>query len=299
MANSKISALTSATTPLAGTETLPIVQSSTTKQVSVANLTAGRAISVSGMTVTGLTASNAVATDASKNLVSVANTGSGNNVLSSSPTGGGNWTISGVYDVNQSNGWYITNGENQSGGTGFGVSLRLTSDSGGNYDGRIVNVVGGTIYNSLIFQSANVKIDTGNLIIGTSGKGIDFSANTPAAGMTSQLLNWYEQGTWTPSPTNLTVIGTPSYTGTYVRIGRVVYIILEVAASTSTASTANSTYFTGLPFTIAIDSVINSVGANAVTSPGSGLITKFSGGRIYTPTWGATGTIELSGFYFV
>jgi hypothetical protein len=45
MSNSKISALTSATTPLAGTETLPVVQSSTTKQVSVANLTAGRAVS--------------------------------------------------------------------------------------------------------------------------------------------------------------------------------------------------------------------------------------------------------------
>ena len=51
MANSKISALTSATTPLAGTETLPVVQSSTTKQVSVANLTAGRAVSASSLTV--------------------------------------------------------------------------------------------------------------------------------------------------------------------------------------------------------------------------------------------------------
>jgi hypothetical protein len=49
MANSKISALTSATTPLAGTETLPIVQSSTTKQVSVANLTAGRIFSANGV----------------------------------------------------------------------------------------------------------------------------------------------------------------------------------------------------------------------------------------------------------
>jgi len=49
MANSKISALTSATTPLAGTETLPIVQSSTTKQVSVDNLTAGRAVSATSI----------------------------------------------------------------------------------------------------------------------------------------------------------------------------------------------------------------------------------------------------------
>jgi len=52
MSNSKISALTGATTPLAGTEVLPIVQSSTTKQVSVANLTAGRAISATQMTLT-------------------------------------------------------------------------------------------------------------------------------------------------------------------------------------------------------------------------------------------------------
>jgi hypothetical protein len=39
MANSKISALTSATTPLAGTETLPIVQSGATVKATVANLT--------------------------------------------------------------------------------------------------------------------------------------------------------------------------------------------------------------------------------------------------------------------
>jgi len=44
MADSKISALPASTTPLAGTEVLPIVQSGATKQVSVANLTAGRAV---------------------------------------------------------------------------------------------------------------------------------------------------------------------------------------------------------------------------------------------------------------
>jgi hypothetical protein len=41
VSNTKISALTSATTPLAGTEVLPIVQSSATVKVSVANLTPG------------------------------------------------------------------------------------------------------------------------------------------------------------------------------------------------------------------------------------------------------------------
>lgn len=53
MANSKISALPAATVPLAGTEVLPIVQSSTTKQVSVADLTAGRGISATTGTFTG------------------------------------------------------------------------------------------------------------------------------------------------------------------------------------------------------------------------------------------------------
>jgi hypothetical protein len=52
MADLKISQLTGATTPLAGTEVLPIVQSGATKQVSVANLTAGRAISATQMTLT-------------------------------------------------------------------------------------------------------------------------------------------------------------------------------------------------------------------------------------------------------
>jgi hypothetical protein len=55
MADLKISALTAATTPLAGTEVLPIVQSSTTKKVSVANLTAGRDISTTGITVSSNT----------------------------------------------------------------------------------------------------------------------------------------------------------------------------------------------------------------------------------------------------
>jgi len=52
MADVKISALPRASTPLAGTEVLPIVQSATTDQVSVANLTAGRAVSAASLTLT-------------------------------------------------------------------------------------------------------------------------------------------------------------------------------------------------------------------------------------------------------
>lgn len=52
MADLKISQLPASTTPLAGTEVLPIVQSGTTKQVSVDNLTAGKDVSVANLTAT-------------------------------------------------------------------------------------------------------------------------------------------------------------------------------------------------------------------------------------------------------
>lgn len=50
MADVKISGLPASTTPLAGTEVLPIVQSGVTKKVSVADLTTGRAISATSVT---------------------------------------------------------------------------------------------------------------------------------------------------------------------------------------------------------------------------------------------------------
>jgi hypothetical protein len=52
MADKKISALTAASTPLAGTEVLPIVQSGATVKVAVSDLTAGRAISATQLTLT-------------------------------------------------------------------------------------------------------------------------------------------------------------------------------------------------------------------------------------------------------
>lgn len=52
MADKKISALTGATTPLAGTEVLPIVQGGATVKVAVSDLTANRAISATQLTLT-------------------------------------------------------------------------------------------------------------------------------------------------------------------------------------------------------------------------------------------------------
>ena len=56
MADLKISQLPAATVPLAGTEVLPIVQSGTTKQVSVDNLTTGKNVSAAIITATTVNA---------------------------------------------------------------------------------------------------------------------------------------------------------------------------------------------------------------------------------------------------
>jgi hypothetical protein len=71
-------------------------------------------------------------------------------------------------------------------------------------------------------SSRNATVNVGNLIIGTAGKGIDFSANTHAAGMTSELLNDYEEGTWTPASG---VGSATSVSGVYTKIGRQVTVI--------------------------------------------------------------------------
>lgn len=51
-----------------------------------------------------------------------------------------------------------------------------------------------------ITGSGDVNVGTGNLVIGTSGKGIDFSATGDGSGtMSSEVLNDYEEGTWSPA----------------------------------------------------------------------------------------------------
>jgi hypothetical protein len=93
---------------------------------------------------------------------------------------------------------------------------------------------------------------TGNLIQGTAGKGFDFTANTPAAGMTSELLNWYEEGTWTPSVTSsggsITTVGAVS--GSYTRVGRVVNLFFSVAITTN-GTGSGSILIANRPFTFA------------------------------------------------
>lgn len=89
----------------------------------------------------------------------------------------------------------------------------------------------------------------GNLVIGTAGKGVDFSADPSAAGMTSELLDDYEEGTWTPGQGGgVSVVGDFSSSGTYTKVGRLVTVRFVVAGSTSIAVNSGSNFVTGLPF---------------------------------------------------
>lgn len=88
---------------------------------------------------------------------------------------------------------------------------------------------------------------TGNLVIGTAGKGIDFSA-TPGTG-TSELLDDYEEGTWTTVwQGGVNVTGTPTFTnGKYTKIGRQVTLQGTWNATVTTGSTEMYGAFT-IPF---------------------------------------------------
>ena len=64
---------------------------------------------------------------------------------------------------------------------------------------------------NLKFDGTDLTVETGNVVIGTAGKGIDFSAQTPAAGMETEILNHYETGTWTGSTTSTARSGRTSW----------------------------------------------------------------------------------------
>ena len=88
-----------------------------------------------------------------------------------------------------------------------------------------------------------------NIVIGTSGKGIDFSA-TAGTG-TSELLNDYEEGLWTPIFTS--VGGTPTITytyqqGSYVKVGKLVYASFYLGTSAISGGSGRL-LIGGLPFT--------------------------------------------------
>lgn len=311
MADSKISALPASTTPLAGTEVLPIVQSSTTKQVSVANLTAGRTFDALGMTLTSTNADAAAAPtlDLFRNSASPAASDTLGEIEFNGEDSAGNKQAYGLIHASilsptstaeqgQLHFETVTAGaltEKMIIGTtnlvineiGAVFNVRIEGDTDANLfytdatNSRVgVGTVGPTA--KLDVVGGDIRIDNGNLIVGTSGKGIDFSATSHPAGMTSELLADYEEGTWTPDQgSGLTVVGAFSSIGRYTKIGNVVTVWGQVTGATSIAVSAIGIITTNLPFALQTD-----IGAQGIAT---GFWTSMNSATHISP--GATTTV--------
>jgi hypothetical protein len=225
MADVKISGLPASTTPLAGTEVLPIVQGTTTKKVAVSDLTAGRAVATGVVTATNVAASQGVLTGWS-------------------PTGGAN-AANGSLDLGTSAGNKGIVSYDSTGAFPGALYLENTYNDGG----ASIRLRTRTVDRIIVQGNGDVSLATGNLVIGTSGKGIDFSA-TAGTG-TSELLNDYEEGTWTPTYSGDGGNPTVTYStrsGTYTKVGRVVTITCSLVIATVSGG-SGQLRIAGLPFT--------------------------------------------------
>jgi len=273
MADTKISALPASTVPLAGTEVLPIVQSSTTKQVSVANLTAGRSFDASGMTLTSTDAGategplldlyrDSASPTAADTLAEIQFNGkdsAGNkqkyacihgSILS--PTSG---SEQGQIHF-----------ETQTAGASTEKMIIGTTNLVINEIGAVFNVriEGDTDANLFYTDATNSRVGVGTIspaekldvvgniklsgnVIPASGFGIDFSATSHPAGMTSELLADYEEGTFTATATPDTgTITLSTDTLRYTKTGRTVNISGVLVVGSVSSPTGN-VFFT-LPF---------------------------------------------------
>ena len=101
-----------------------------------------------------------------------------------------------------------------------------------------------------IKSDGDVEISDGDLVIGTAGHGIDFSASNDGAGSVSvsnEVLSDYEEGTWTPtfSTLNDATVSTINAQD-YTRVGRMVHVYLSIVMPST--SDTSAIQIAGLPF---------------------------------------------------
>ena len=100
--------------------------------------------------------------------------------------------------------------------------------------------------------TSNLTITDGDLVVGTSGHGIDFSATSDASGKDNELFDDYEEGTWnwtlTDGSNNATAQSGRWDTGYYRKIGGLAYVTAYIRIS-SLGSVSGDAKVTGLPFT--------------------------------------------------
>jgi hypothetical protein len=268
MADTKISALPAVTTPVAGTSVLPIVQTGTTKKITITELT-GTQVSaagevgvggdttgvVAGVTVTSKFCVKQDGTNPVAGFVKAEDTTAVSGSATFACRSRGTLTAPTVVQNGDSL-WNMYIAGNDGTDLALAAEIRVEVDgTPGSNDmpGRILlrTTPDGSqapVDAVKIDSAQNVTVSAGNLVIGTSGKGIDFSA-TPGAG-TSELLADYEEGTWTPTLVGGTTAGTYSIATTsasYTKIGRQVTVTARMVVTVTVAGTG-AAIFSGLPF---------------------------------------------------
>jgi hypothetical protein len=94
-------------------------------------------------------------------------------------------------------------------------------------------------------RSGDQTILNGNLVIGTAGKGVDFSANANAPGATSELLDDYETGTWTPNfSTSGGAVLSQTSVGTYTKVGNTVHFWFSCTILAGSSPPRTDVYYT-------------------------------------------------------
>ena len=162
---------------------------------------------------------------------------------------------------------------------------------------------------SISLSGGDVTVSAGNLVVGTAGKGIDFSAQTPAAGMTAELLDHYEEGTWTAELKGLTSAATTpaTVTGCYTRIGRQVNLT-AFFSNVNTSGASGSMAVSGYPFTPPSTDAFRAAGSTVtygLSVPNKGLTPTNQGAvdrcQFYSPTddgdWASVNITAGSGKY--
>lgn len=284
MADKKISQLTGATTPLDGTEVLPIVKSGATVKVANNDLRPKQIQSnaTSGvLQVTGPAAGTTRVMTVPDANFTAARTNTGQTFT-------GNQIFDGTLTARRSSGDFTGYSIGYGGVDNPILSFNMTDGSGryrfnmnSDVDIKFETNVGGSWAAAwqVTRVGRDVTVNNGNLVIGTAGKGIDFSADGQAAGMTSELLSDYEEGTWTPTQgAALSVVGSFSSSGTYTKVGRLVTLVGTLSGSTSISS-STGIICGGLPFSPAN----TSSGSAAMSSINAGS-TLYVAGSIYAVT---------------
>jgi len=90
-----------------------------------------------------------------------------------------------------------------------------------------------------IKSDGNVEVSDGDLVIGTAGHGINFSATSDGSGMSAEVFDDYEEGSWTPRVTDGTDVAQSngSFTrGDYTKIGRLVHCSFQIVLTDLTSS---------------------------------------------------------------